>query len=290
MKSINEARKIKTPDGLDVYYWVTYDSRNHNKPLVVIHTGLANNHTSIEAFERGLNQRGHPTINFDPRGVGYSDAPTTDEYYSLDRFSNDLQQIVEQESLEKPELLGYSLGGAPVMDYVSRTGNCRRFTGVCTSSNFHDSAPHLFGFSLATLFKHCKLYAEYPVSALGYLWSRLSSNKRDYSDQSKEGCSDFSIWLSMNNIDFNHIRANHEVLKQLLTWDLTDQIKRIKSPILLIHGTKDFMVRPRAGDRIKKHSKGRCDIEVLNILHSALMTKPEKVLEVMDRYNSHDAV
>lgn len=62
--------------------------------------------------------RGHRTIAIDLRGFGESDAPR--ESYTIERYSSDLAWIVETLALEKPIVVGHSMGAMIALDFAGR--------------------------------------------------------------------------------------------------------------------------------------------------------------------------
>lgn len=65
-------------------------------------------------------------ITFDHRGHGESDKPLTeDSYNSRDLFADDIQAIVTQLNLQKFFLLGWSMSGVLVGDYLTKYGDSK---------------------------------------------------------------------------------------------------------------------------------------------------------------------
>ncbi len=240
MKEISQAKRIATSDNLNIYYWVNWN-RGLEKGFVFLHPGSSMNHSSMEPLENQLNQQGKPTVVFDPRGFGYSDAPTDPEYYSLEHYSDDLQKIIEQEGLEQPALLGHSFGFMPAADYIARTANANSLIGICASHNFAETSPNRVMFHLFDKFGR---YGGYLGSLGTAITHKLKREQRSYPDQSQlRGKSDFSIWLSIVDVPFKRIRAHTVSGREINKWDVTKQVRRIAVPVLLIYGDKDHMVK-----------------------------------------------
>jgi len=104
MKPKSQAKKIVAGDGIEVFYWVTWKS-GMNSNFHVLHPGASMNHSALERLEKGLNDRGYPTIVFDPRGFGHSKAPARKRYYRLENYTNDIADIIQKEGLEKTNLI-----------------------------------------------------------------------------------------------------------------------------------------------------------------------------------------
>ncbi len=284
MKDKQYAKTISTPDGLTIYYWMNWN-KSLTKEFKVIHPAASMNHSSLEPIEKGLTERGHPTILLDARGFGYSQGPAEKKYYSLDRYTADLQQIIEQEGIEKPSFVGHSLGFMPIIDYVAKTGNCKNITGICASHNFAKTAPNEAMFNIWNFFK----FYEYGGSALIGLAHKLRGETRGYSNQSNlEGKSDFDVFCSLLDIPIKEIKV-HMVNGSDIPMDISDQLKKIDVPMLLVYGNKDLFVRPFAGEYISelcRNHKNSPIVEVTEGSHSLPLISPKKVLGIMDKHLS----
>ncbi len=281
MKPKSSAKKVVANDGLDIYYWVTWH-QELRKNFQILHPGSSMNHSSLESLEQGLQEQGHPTIVFDPRGFGYSQAPAKPEYFSLERYSSDLQKIIEQEGLEKPSLTGHSFGFMPIIDYAARTQNAADITGICASYCFSETASSKFLFHL---FNRVLRYTEYLGSAGLELAHLLRGGFRSYPDQSHRK-SDFDIWLSIVDVPFREIKAHTVSGIEINKWNIRSQLGYVNVPLLLIYGSKDVMVVPGAGAEISRLVKGNCTIGVIEGTHSLPILKSGKVLEVMQKYRA----
>lgn len=281
MKPKSSAKKVVADDGVDIYYWITW-RKELNKNFQILHPGSSMNHSSLESLEQGLQEQGHPTIIFDPRGFGYSQTSAKPKYFSLERYSTDLQKIIEQEGLEKPSLTSHSFGFMPAIDYAARTQNAADITGICASYCFAETASNKFVFHLFNRFLR---YTEYLGSAGLELAHLLGGGFRSYPNQSN--CkSDFGVWLSIVDVPFREIKAHTVSGIEINKWDIRSQLGHVNVPLLLIYGSNDVMVVPRAGAEISKLVKGGCTIEVIEGTHSLPIVRPEKVLGEMRKYKT----
>lgn len=274
MKDKAKAKKVVSSDNTEIYYWTSWNSEM-DKDFLVLHPGASMNHSSLQGLEKGINDMGHPTVIFDQRGTGYSEVGSESDSHLLDRYTEDLQRIIEQEGLEKPGIITHSFGFMPAINYASKSNNVGKITGICASPNFSKTSnPFLF-----KLFTNTFMYCEYLGCAGTYLLHTLTGNKRGYSEQNLAGASDFRIALSIYDNPLQEIRAHIAKGKQL--WDISEQLKSITNPLQLIYGKNDLMVRPYAGEEIEKLVKGKCNINIVEGTHTLPITHPERVLEVI---------
>ncbi len=92
------------------------DTRSTLPPIVFVH-GCGDDHT---VFENQLTffSSSHRVIAVDLRGHGSSDAPEQD--YTVAGFAEDLAWLCTELSLNKPVLVGHSMGGNIVLDFAAR--------------------------------------------------------------------------------------------------------------------------------------------------------------------------
>ena len=106
---------IKLSDGIISYKW--YGPENGD--IVVFVNGLS---TPAFVWDRSVNvlaNEGFRVLSFDHYGRGYSDRPDLD--YDIDLYDRELTDLLEALSVKKPiNLVGYSLGGAVVMNFADR--------------------------------------------------------------------------------------------------------------------------------------------------------------------------
>ncbi len=282
VKEKSKAKKIVAPDGIDVYYWINRNP-NHKNEFIVLHPGSSANHSSLEGLEHGLNERGKSTLMFDPRGAGFSEAPGEPQYFSLNRYSGDLEMIMTQEGIEKPELFGHSFGFMPIVDYLSRTGNGKYIIAMGGSHKFSETTVNR---ALFHLFNHVLRYGGYINGVINQAVHFLGREKWEYSDQSGlEGASDLVVGSRIADVPFRVIKSHIVSGKEICKWDISNQLRKIRTPILLIYADDDFMVRPAAQDYMKDLVNSELQVEVLPGTHSLPIVSPNAILQTMDKYH-----
>ncbi|MDN4076066.1 alpha/beta fold hydrolase [Fictibacillus terranigra] len=93
----------------NVRHWVKIEGRGVLKtiPLLIIHGGPGGNHYT---FER--------TVYYEQRGCGRSDKPESDEAYTIPELICDFNKIIQWLGVEKVGLLGYYFGAELVMEFT----------------------------------------------------------------------------------------------------------------------------------------------------------------------------
>ncbi len=283
MKSKQTAKKIVAADGLNIFYWITWN-RSLRKPFAVLHPAASMNHSSLEALEHGLQERSHPTVILDPRGVGYSDKPVERSYYSLDAFRQDLETILTKEGIEKPLLMGHSMGFMPLVAYAAYTTNAQQLTGICASYNFYATAPSKL---LFYAFDNFLRYVDYVASITSGLRHAIRREQRIYPDQSQlVGSPEWKILLAINDVPLRELPAHIASGKEMLTWNISSYLRKVSSkiPVLMIHAQQDKMIKLNLVEQeIRNHAKP-IHYVILQGRHSLPVTNPSAVLCTFDSY------
>ncbi len=92
-------------DGVSLFY----DEADGADTLFLFVHGIACDHTYLKPQFEYFARLGHRVVSVDLRGHGQSDAP--DGNYTMEGFADDLAWTCGQLVLEKPVVVGHSLGG-----------------------------------------------------------------------------------------------------------------------------------------------------------------------------------
>jgi N-formylmaleamate deformylase len=103
-------------DGIKLHYYRT----GGDKPAVVLAHGITDNGLCWTRLAQTLAQD-YDLIMYDARGHGFSDAPATG--YTMKEHVADLAGLVETLGLEKPALIGHSMGAANVAAAIATHPN-----------------------------------------------------------------------------------------------------------------------------------------------------------------------
>jgi proline iminopeptidase len=102
--------------------WYRVTGEGGRTPLVCLHGGPGSTHNYFRPLERLADER--PVVFYDQLGCGRSDRP--DVAWSLDLFTEELQQLRERLGLEEIHLLGTSWGGMLALEHaLAQPGSVR---------------------------------------------------------------------------------------------------------------------------------------------------------------------
>jgi non-heme chloroperoxidase len=102
--------------GIELYY----EDHGSGQPVVLIH-GYPLSGASWEKQLPVLLEAGYRVITYDRRGFGKSSQPATG--YNYDTFAEDLHKLVTQLKLHDFTLVGFSMGGGEVAQYLGKYGS-----------------------------------------------------------------------------------------------------------------------------------------------------------------------
>ncbi|GLB40605.1 putative alpha beta-hydrolase [Lyophyllum shimeji] len=119
---------LKSRDGTKIYAEAT---GNKNGPHVIFAHGLA---CTNAAFDPLFNDRSMTSslymVRYDTRGHGLSGKPLSPDFYTSDRYADDVKAVIAGFKLKKPFFVGWSLGGAIGADIAANFPTPLPFSGL----------------------------------------------------------------------------------------------------------------------------------------------------------------
>lgn len=231
-------KSIETKLGRIVYY---ADQVNPQSPTVVFLHGLSSNHTTWLEFMAALRAQGYNSLALDLRGHGHSDKTKRKSNYQLVNFTQDLQQIIERENLQKVIIIGYSFGGAIALDYAIRYPD---FVAglILVSTNF--VSPWKY--------KHLSFLLPSVKWLVNFLaWILIWQKRKEYIyfQQGQSRGYWHSVWIGLNT---QPLSLNLWMLRLIGTVDFSQTLGQIQAPTLMIRAVSDPFLGEREAQDMQK--------------------------------------
>lgn len=219
--------------GVNIYY-ADYGS---GQPVILIH-GWPLSHKSWEKQIDALVEGGYRVIAYDRRGFGQSDSPW--EGYDYDTLANDLHALITGLNLERPHLVGFSMGGGEVIRYLTRYG----------SENIGKIA--LVASIIPLVKKKTDNPEGVPQRVLDEILEALTTDRLNFLSGFHPGFYNYKsdgnpVSEQQLKYDFSisSHAAPHATIKAAKAWmdtDFRSECKQVAVPTLIIHGKVDETV------------------------------------------------
>ncbi len=232
-----EMTTLTTSDGTEIFYkdW------GQGQPIVFSH-GWPLSADAWDAQMLFFGQNGFRVIAHDRRGHGRSAQPWDGN--NMDRYADDLAELIEHLDLRDVILIGHSTGGGEVSHYVGRHGNDRVAKVVLvgavpplmlkTADNPDGTPLEVFdGIRQGTAYNRSQFFKDLTIPFYGFNREGAETN---------EGLRE-SFWLQGMA---GSIKGHYDCIREFSEVDYTDDLKAIKRPTLIVHGDDDQIVPIKA--------------------------------------------
>lgn len=236
--------QVNTADGvtLSVFEW-----GDPAGPEILLIHGQAQCHLAFERQIAGPLARNHRLVAFDLRGHGASAKPLDSAFYQDGkRWADDVAAVIEKKRLQRPVLVGWSLGGRVIRQYLMHHGDAR-LSGINFVSCRPIEDPKVIGpGSHAALADRPRDLGGRIVGAIDFL--RACFNKQPDPDA-------FTFAVAYN------LMMPFEARDAIGAWS-TDAaatiaaLRKVTVPTLITHGRADRLVLPMAAEMTAEAIKG----------------------------------
>ncbi len=225
--------RLKTTDGTDIFYkdW------GAGQPIIFSH-GWPLSADAWDAQMLFLGQKGYRVIAHDRRGHGRSAQPWDGN--NMDRYADDLAELIEHLDLREVLLIGHSTGGGEVSHYIGRHGNDRVDKVVLvgavpplmlqTPDNPKGTPMEVFdNIRTGTALNRSQFFRDLTIPFYGFNRDGVEDN---------EGFRK-SFWLQGMA---GSVKGQYDCIREFSEVDYTDDLKAIDRATLIIHGDDDQIV------------------------------------------------
>lgn len=246
-----------------------YEVAGDGPPLLMLH-GLGSSSRDWEYQLPELSRR-YRLIMPDCRGFGRSDHPPGP--YSIKGFAEDMRGLLQALGVERPHVLGYSMGGAIAFQMAVAHPEAVRSLIIVNS---------VASFRVDTLAKRFELYLRLVVArVLGMQrMAKIVANRLF----PEPGQNDLRRKMIQRYAD-NDVHAYLAAIHALVNWDVTDLLGRIDCPVLAISADQDYSSLADKEDYVRRLSHARLEV-IRESRHGTPIDRPEAfnalVLEFLD--------
>jgi pimeloyl-ACP methyl ester carboxylesterase len=252
-----------TRDGVKLFY---EETGNGGPPLLLVH-GWTCNHTHWAAQVAHFAPR-HRIVTVDLRGHGQSDAPQQE--YSMQGFADDLAWLCGELGLDRPVVIGHSMGGIVTLVMAARHPDVVR-AGVLVDSPFPPriSGEDRLGPVIVEMSKPD--YLDYASNFIGTMFS-----PEDNADRCKTILA--GMLATPQHVLVGAMRANSKV-------DTLAEADTIEQPMLVISaGYMSFSDPSLLKTRFSKFRFG----QTVGSGHFNMVEVPEQVNAMIERFLATD--
>ena len=215
------------------YYRITGKKTGSKKPLVLLHGGPGSTHNYFEVLDRLAEEDGRELVMYDQIGCGESYVENRPDLWTAETWIEELAALREHLGLDEIHLLGQSWGGMLLLDYV-----CNHKPSGLKSLILSSTLPASWMWGV----EQHRMIKELPQEMQDAIEKATSSG--DYSDP---------VYAAAEN-EYMLRHAAGAVTDDVIGWgpneftpmgtlkdyDVTEQLKDIKEPALVINGGNDL--------------------------------------------------
>lgn len=226
---------VLTPDGINI---AAYEWGNPNGSELLFVHGFSQSYLAFSKQFCSELAEHFRIIAFDLRGHGESDKPTSQEAYSDGRrWADDVAAVIKSAQLTNPYLIGWSLGGRVVAQYLDVYGDHALAGVILVGARAAAPSPSsFFGVGAAALPQMLALESDDNIQAtIRFLHECF---------EQQPSANDFAYMLAYNMLTPPYVRRGIQAWHGVFN----DVMKRIEVPTLVVHGTEDRIVARDAAE------------------------------------------
>jgi len=270
--NMNKGKFFKSFDNTKIWYKYI---KGKKTCLVFLH-GLTGSSSAWRPFYPDLQKKGHAILLIDIRGHGLSDKPSGNEKYTLENASKDLYYLLSVLKIKKIILIGHCYGGMiSQLFYEKNPDYVKKIILINTHYNFSSNIFRYVSSWLVYFIYYFMSFLLYPLHFeknhvhLNYTKFRISH--------------DLSLKRLYEDIRATSFRTFLPFTKNTLHVNFTSILKKIKVPVLILHGKKDLIIPVRVAHEMKNLIK-TSTLKILDTNHVSVINVPEEILSEITNF------
>lgn len=217
------------------------------KKILVLSGGPGLSHTYLRSFADHLPQENFTVYFYDQLGTGNSHSELTDtSLWTLERYLNELEQVVEGLGLNQFTICGHSWGGILAIEYALKHPD--KLSGLIISNMVASVESYLISYrkfrdyltpeQLETL-EHCEKIGDFDSP----IYQSILNEFNKYMCSKPLPKYALKCLGNMNRHIYNMMFGKNEFFPNgnLITWNRWNDLPKIQTPTLIIVGQYDIM-------------------------------------------------
>ncbi|QPT11435.1 alpha/beta hydrolase [Serratia rubidaea] len=222
---------VSAPDGVQI---AVQESGNPAGPPIIFIHGLLGSHLNWTQQQQAPQLQRYRLITFDLRGHGLSGKPQQEAAYrDGKRWADDLAAVINNAQARRPLLVGWSLGGAVITNYLAAYGDSN-ISGAVYVDGVVELTPDLIP-------AHPQVYSAMTAERLG---THLDGERAFLR---------LCFYQQPDRVTFERLLANAALAAwpmqsavPTMTIPLEQGLKNVRAPLLFIYGWHDALVNSQA--------------------------------------------
>ncbi|WP_223845531.1 alpha/beta fold hydrolase [Flavobacterium selenitireducens] len=278
--AFSQGKRIPASAGREEFIEVEKNVKLHvtdlgdGQPLVLIH-GWPLSNEMYEYQYQYFSRKGFRVIGISLRGFGKSDKPYGK--YDFDVFSDDIKVVLEKLKIENAVLGGFSMGGAVVLHYTAKY-NAAHISKLALFAAAGPSWVQRPGFPYGLTQQEAEAFANATMANRPQVIGSFDFSGTETS--LSKGLSDWIYGINMQASPY----ATTESIKALAQLDLRPELKKIKIPVAIFHGTKDKLLGFFFAEELHKGIKDSYIVKFENSGHALFVEELEKFNSELEKF------
>jgi pimeloyl-ACP methyl ester carboxylesterase len=265
-------------------YFRTNDFASNRRTLVFIH-GVSGSSSAWVAYEKEF-ENDYNIIFFDFRGHGKSVKYKNYNDYAIDKFSDDIEYLLDYLKVKKCVLISHSFGAFPTLRFIEK--NKDKINGVVFISSYFALSKMKSAMFAKILFRFGILLTDLTNKTKNLFFKshnkkRLEIGKHlDYSRY--KGSGDWNVRRTIADVSNTSLSVFLYTTLNAYNFDGESVLDKIDFPVAMIHGKKDTIIPLKYGISMSNKIKTAKLFILKDIDHIVVLNKPKEVLEIIKSF------
>lgn len=263
---------MTTSDNIKIHYKV----KGEGVPIIFIH-GFSENHGAFRIQEKVFS-RNHKVITYDLRGHGISDR--TDKGLNIERFALDLKELINYLELEKVILVGWSMGGSIIFEYINNYGQENLYK-ICII----DKSPKTINDDTWKLgLYHGKYTLEDGIRDLELIKNNWMEFAEKFIRTMAPYLNESQFKISMEKMKSNSPHVMYSIWESMINKDHRNILGKITIPTLILFGEKSTLYSIEVGEYLRDNIRNSKLILFKDCTHLLVLENPIKFNKILQEF------